>query len=78
MKHIAGALLVFAWLVTTDQIVEIKAIDTTTFKVNYKAYCTTQKTVKPEANGRYKLTIGAETIYVPAVGSIVESVTKCQ
>lgn len=78
MKHIAMALIALAWLITTDRVKEIKAVDNTTYRVTYETYCTTQKNVSADAKGRYKVDQTGGVVYVPVNGSIVESVAKCQ
>lgn len=77
MKHIAMALIALAWLITTDKVVEIKAINSTTYGVTYETYCTTQKNVSADAKGRYKVDQTGGVVYVPVGGSKVEAVTKC-
>jgi hypothetical protein len=77
MRYIAGALIVLAWLVTTDQIISIKVSGQDTLTPVYQAYCTTQKTVSWDGKNRYKIETATGTVYVPMSSSRVEPVEKC-
>ena len=77
MKQLAAALIVFAWLVTTNQVSSIKASGPDTLIPSYQAYCTTQKSLKPDTKGLYKIESGGQTVYVPASSARVETVDKC-
>ncbi len=78
MKHVAGALIVFAWLVTTDKIVELRQVSSSVYSVVYEVYCTTQKSIVADNKGRYKLDLPAGVVYVPVNGSKISEAAKCQ
>lgn len=80
MKRLAIVFVVaFAWLLTTDQVMSIKAVGDNEYTVSYQKYCVdSPKKLSPDSKGRYSVTtVDKKTMYIPASSTIVEQVTKC-
>lgn len=76
MKHVGIiAVCIFAWLFTTNKIVEVKSTAPDTYSITYQKYCTTTPFTS-NAKGMYILTTPKQ-MYIPINNTIMEYVTVC-